>query len=42
MVLIHGGTFAGGDPNGKNLSDNFPGHIVKLDSFYMDDYEVMV
>ncbi len=42
MVLIPGGTFTMGRSDGKPSYDNFPGHIVKIDSFYMDKYEVTV
>ena len=42
MVLIPGGTFEMGRPDGKPGYDNFPVHLVKIDSFYMDKYEVTV
>ena len=38
MVLIPGGTFEMGRPDGKPGYDNFPVHLVKIDSFYMDKY----
>lgn len=42
MVLIPGGTFEMGNPFGDGVDDNLPLHIVKIDSFYMDKYEVTV
>jgi len=42
MVLIPGGTFEMGRPDGKPEYDNTPTHSVKIDSFYMDKYEVTV
>ena len=38
MVLIPGGTFEMGRPDGKPGYDNFPVHLVKIDSFYMDKF----
>ncbi len=42
MVLIPGGTFEMGRQDGKVEYDNTPSHTVKIDSFYMDKYEVTV
>jgi formylglycine-generating enzyme required for sulfatase activity len=42
MVLIPGGTFEMGRPDGKPGYDNFPVHLVKIDSFYMDKFEITV
>jgi formylglycine-generating enzyme required for sulfatase activity len=42
MILIPGGTFQMGNPNGKAGDDNVPVHTVTVDSFYMDKYEVTV
>ena len=42
MVLIPGGTFEMGRPDGKSGYDNFPVHLVKIDSFYMDKFEITV
>ncbi len=42
MVIIPGGTFEMGRPDGKPSYDNVPVHTVKIDSFYMDKYEVTV
>lgn len=42
MVLIPGGTFEMGRPDGKPGYDNVPVHSVRIDSFYMDKYEVTV
>mgnify|MGYP000417934823 CR=1 FL=1 len=42
MVLIPGGSFKMGRNNGKPEDDNTPNHTVKIDSFYMDKYEVTV
>ncbi len=40
MVCIPGGTFYMGSPIGDGEADEWPRHEVKLDSFYMDKYEV--
>ncbi|MBT3839580.1 MAG: formylglycine-generating enzyme family protein [Candidatus Marinimicrobia bacterium] len=42
MVLIPSGIFKMGNPAGEEEYDNFPVHTVKIDSFYMDKYEVTV
>ena len=42
MVLIPSGSFEMGNAYGKQDHDNTPVHIVKIDSFYMDKYEVTV
>ena len=42
MVLIPGGTFEMGRPDGKPGYDNFPVHLVKIDSFYIDKFEITV
>ena len=46
MVLIPGGTFEMGSHFGESLNekypDNLPVHTVKIDSFYIDKYEVTV
>ena len=42
MVLIPGGTFEMGRSDGKLEYDNTPFHTVRIDSFYMDKYEVSV
>ena len=42
-VLIPAGEFKMGDPFSKGgEDDNIPVHTVKIDSFYMDKYEVTV
>ncbi len=42
MILIPGGTFDMGRPVDQPDSDNTPAHNVKINSFYMDKYEVTV
>ena len=42
LILIPEGTFVMGRPDGNPGYDNFPVHLVKIDSFYMDKYEVTV
>lgn len=42
MTLIPGGTFQMGRADGKPGYDNVPVHTVKIDSFYMDKFEVTV
>ncbi|MBC8346181.1 MAG: formylglycine-generating enzyme family protein [Candidatus Marinimicrobia bacterium] len=42
MALISGGTFEMGRSDGNPEYDNTPVHTVKIDSFYMDKYEVTV
>ena len=42
MLFITGGTFEMGDPNAPEEADNTPVHLVTIDSFYMDQYEVTV
>lgn len=42
MVLIPGGTYDMGRVDGKPEYDNTPAHVVSIDSFYMDKYEVTV
>ena len=42
MVQIPEGTFEMGNPFGEGFDDNLPMHTVKIDSFYMDKYEVTV
>ncbi len=40
MVLINGGSFMMGSPEGQGGADEHPQHIVTLDAFYMDITEV--
>jgi|TARA_B100000315_G_scaffold259506_1_gene315846 formylglycine-generating enzyme required for sulfatase activity len=42
MVMIPAGTFEMGSHFGEGVDDNLPVHSVKIDSFYMDTYEVTV
>ena len=42
MMLVPGGTFEMGNHFGEGVDDNFPVHTVKVDSFFMDKYEVTV
>ena len=42
MMLVPGGTFEMGNHFGEGGDDNFPVHTVKVDSFFMDKYEVTV
>ena len=42
MVLVPAGEFAMGSPEGKGGSDEQPPHMVDLDAFYIDQYEVTV
>ena len=42
MALIPGGTFEMGRADGQSHYDNVPVHTVKIDSFYIDRYEVTV
>ena len=42
MMLVPGGTFEMGNHFGEGVDDNFPLHTVKVDSFFMDKYEVTV
>lgn len=40
MLLIPGGTFAMGADNNQAGNDEYPKHLVKVDSFLMDEHEV--
>lgn len=40
MILINGGSFLMGSPEGEGEKSEHPQHIVKLDDFYMDIYSV--
>lgn len=40
MVFINGGSFEMGADNGQASADEYPKHIVKVDSFWMDETEV--
>lgn len=42
MVLILGGEFWMGSPDGKGSEDEHPQHRVHLDAYYMDRFEVTV
>ena len=42
MVLVPAGEFAMGSPEGEGGSDEHPPHMVDLDAFYIDQYEVTV
>ena len=40
MVLVEGGTFTMGSPDGVGLDNEHPQHTVSLSSFYIGKYEV--
>lgn len=40
MVLIPAGEFLMGSPEGEGAFDEYPQHVVYLDDFYIDKYEV--
>jgi formylglycine-generating enzyme required for sulfatase activity len=42
MVLVPEGDFTMGSPEGEGEPDEHPQHIVHLDNFYIDQYEVTV
>lgn len=42
MVLVPEGAFTMGSPEGEGEPDEHPQHIVHLDNFYIDQYEVTV
>jgi len=42
MVLVPNGPFTMGSPEGEGEPDEYPQHIVHLDNFYIDQYEVTV
>jgi formylglycine-generating enzyme required for sulfatase activity len=42
MVLVPGGAFTMGSPEGVGEPDEHPQHIVHLDNFYIDQYELTV
>jgi len=42
MVLVPAGAFTMGSPDGEGLANEHPPHVVALDAFYIDQYEVTV
>ncbi|GJL69541.1 MAG: hypothetical protein NPIRA06_21760 [Nitrospirales bacterium] len=42
MVLVPAGEFTMGSPEGEWVADEPPHHVVHLDNFYIDQYEVTV
>ena len=42
MVLVPAGAFTMGSPEGEGNTDEHPQHMVDLDAFYIDQYEVTV
>ena len=42
MVLVLAGEFTMGSPEGEGNADEHPQHVVELDDFYIDQYEVTV
>ncbi len=42
MVLVSAGIFTMGSPDGEKLANEHPSHVVALDGFYIDQYEVTV
>ena len=42
MVLVPAGEFTMGSPNAEGSADEHPQHVVDLDAYYIDQYEVTV